>query len=395
MFFTPAEQKMITQFQKDEWVVIGCDPDCENQHGEFDSFKQLLTKLGYSMDPVLKAKRDVFFKDDIEPQVFVDWLQCDGESVWCDGSMGHDDEYFFTFEDAIQRANELGCEAITKTINGYVVRQISIPIQGVKMDSILSWTKKVDYTPKHSRTTPVIDSKTAVEYYNENKDSHIEYLLQRQRNPDPDPEPEQRTQPITDISYYGMHDAPGGNQNPESFRDNEGDVLCVGDKKEFRLSWCFLNPWFETKLMALGLLDENGYKKNPVELQNGSLRQLLIDYKTYCESSDDMLDYLSINIDYLIHSPIRLKQAWMAISTKKGDVVYVRGKKGMLKEGWLFEVQDSSKINYIKTLKYGDKWISTKTFKVIKKVSNEVYESIYAKRASMWELNQNEIALLQ
>ena len=171
------------------------------------------------------------------------------------------------------------------------------------------------------------------------------------------PEPaQQRTQPITEISYYGIHDAPGGKQ----IQNLLGDVFCVGEETEFRLCWSFLNPWFETKLMELGLLDENGYKKNPVELHNGCLRQLLIDYKTYCENSDDMLDYLSVNIDYLIRSSIRLKQAWMAISTKKGDIVYVRGKKGKLDEGWLFEVQDSSNINYIK---YGDKFISTKTSK--------------------------------
>ena len=197
------------------------------------------------------------------------------------------------------------------------------------------------------------------------------------------------------FTYYGMHDAPGGKQNPESFRHKDGTVLCVGDETEFVLCWSFLNPWFQNKLLEVGLLDENGYKTNPVELYNGTLRQILIDYKTEYESNEEHVsEYYEKNVDELILSPIRLKQAWMAISTKKGDIVYVRGKKGKLNEGWLFEVQDSSKINYIKPQKDGHKSRSTKTFKVIKKVSNEVYESLPWKRASMWELNQNEIELL-
>ena len=202
--FTPVEKNMISKFQQDAWVVSTDDPGWIDQITSFDAFTKLVSNLGYTMDPILKEKRDTFFKHiedannpyndtpKFEAIVFDensdDWVQCDGGDfgyAWCandsDGETT-DLEYFFTFEDAIQRANELGCEAITKTINGYVVRKITIPIQGLTDGNTrptMSWTKKVDYTPKHSRTTPVPDAKTAFKYYIENKDSQIDFLLQR------------------------------------------------------------------------------------------------------------------------------------------------------------------------------------------------------------------------
>uniref|UniRef100_A0A6C0J5T4 Uncharacterized protein n=1 Tax=viral metagenome TaxID=1070528 RepID=A0A6C0J5T4_9ZZZZ len=191
-------------------------------------------------------------------------------------------------------------------------------------------------------------------------------------------------------SYYGMHDAPGGNQNPNSFM-NGSTPISIGDEKQFRLPWSFINPTIESKLLEQGFIDENGYKKN-IDIKK--IREILIEYREEIEITESP-EYLEKNIDYLIESPQRLRQAYMSLTTKKGDLIYIRGKTSFLEEGWLFEIQDSKQINYIQQVHlYGSSLISTKTFKAIKKIPDEVYRSICGRRASVWKLNETEITQL-
>ena len=191
-------------------------------------------------------------------------------------------------------------------------------------------------------------------------------------------------------SYYGMHDAPGGNQNPNSFM-NGSTPISIGDEKQFRLPWSFINPTIESKFLEKGFIDENGYKKH-IDIKK--VREILIEYREATEITESP-EFLEKNIDYLIKSPQRLRQAYMSLTTKKCDLIYIRGKTSFLEEGWLFEIQDSKKINYIQQAHlYGSSLISTKTFKAIKKIPDEVYRSIYGRRASMWELNETEITQL-
>ena len=90
--------------------------------------------------------------------------------------------------------------------------------------------------------------------------------------------------------------------------------------------------------------------------------------------SDPFLEEWLHNEEFLSNSNQinRLKQAYKAISMDEGDIVYVRGKKGSIDEGWLFEVSNT-KIEYI--LKDSKQWPMLR-LKTICKVSDEIYQKI-------------------
>ena len=60
-----------------------------------------------------------------------------------------------------------------------------------------------------------------------------------------------------------MHDAPGGNQNLDSFKNKDGTQLKTGDIKEFSMPWGFINPFIEKDLLDEGYLTPEGFKQNP------------------------------------------------------------------------------------------------------------------------------------
>ena len=100
----------------------------------------------------------------------------------------------------------------------------------------------------------------------------------------------------------------------------------------------------------------------------------------------------------LIYVGISLK-GWLPISNQEISLEHIKNNSDFLVSSGSGNIKGNPSGGFYfcltSTTSGNDKFISTKAFKVIKKVSNEIYESIYAKRASMWELNQNEIALLQ
>ena len=80
----------------------------------------------------------------------------------------------------------------------------------------------------------------------------------------------------------------------------------------------------------------------------------------------------------LVNSRNKLTQAYKAISMKVGDYIYVRGKKGIISEGWLFQLNDTN-IEYVFE---NNKYWSMIKFKTIGMISNDDYLKIHAKRAS-------------
>tara|TARA_R110000787_G_scaffold2453_1_gene9747 strand:- start:44 stop:1411 length:1368 start_codon:yes stop_codon:yes gene_type:complete len=108
------------------------------------------------------------------------WLKVNGKfgGVYCDDKLKTSDgksyePYFWDFNEAIARADEIGCEAITKTSAGYSLRGLSIPIENPTSKwatGIASWTRRLPTGTaiSHSRTSCVNSRKTARKYELEN-----------------------------------------------------------------------------------------------------------------------------------------------------------------------------------------------------------------------------------
>ena len=188
-------------------------------------------------------------------------------------------------------------------------------------------------------------------------------------------------------TYYGMHDAPGGRQSMDCFQRPDGTPLQPGDMKSFLTPWAFVNHYIEALMLKEGFIVDGEYTQTP---DYEKLKELLKRNIRYLKSNP-VLERWLLNEDHLVNSRNKLTQAYKSISMKPGDMVYVRGKKGIISEGWLFEVINTN-IEYIfKDNKY---WPMIK-FKSVCKVSNDDYLKIHAKRASFWTINNpDEQALL-
>ncbi len=179
--------------------------------------------------------------------------------------------------------------------------------------------------------------------------------------------------------YFGMHDAPGGKQSTDCFQRPDGTPLQPGDVKAFLTPWAFMNPYIEAMMLKEGFIEDGEYTQSPdydklVDILKRNIRYL---------KSNPMLERWLINEDHLVKSRNKLTQAYKAISMKPGDIVYVRGKKGIVSEGWLFEVVNTN-IEYDFT---GNKYCPIIKLITICKVSNDNYLKIHAQRASFWSIN--------
>lgn len=200
-----------------------------------------------------------------------------------------------------------------------------------------------------------------------------------------------------------MHDAPGGVQLLNTFLNSEGLQLNVGDKKDFLVPWHFLNPFSEEALYRNGFLVNDGYKKDPdfkelkvvLKEANDLISESPINKKwVHGKNSNNFNSY----INSIIESPKRLRQAYLAISMRLGDYIYIRGKKGILNQGWIFKINDPTDFKFV--------WLKNKseggacyrqffTLEAVARVPEELYERLQARRASIWKLSANETDLLR
>ena len=180
-------------------------------------------------------------------------------------------------------------------------------------------------------------------------------------------------------TYYGMHAAPGGKQSTDCFQRPDGTPLQPGDMKAFLTPWAFMNPFIEALMLKEGFIDDGGYTQSP---DYDKLTDILKKNIRYLKTNP-ILERWLINEDHLVNSRNKLTQAYKVISMKPGDIVYVRGKKGILSEGWIFEVIDTN-IEYHFTR---NKYRPQLKFKTICKVPNDNYLKIHAYRASFWTIN--------
>ena len=180
-------------------------------------------------------------------------------------------------------------------------------------------------------------------------------------------------------TYYGMHDAPGGRQSMDCFQRPDGTPLQPGDMKSYLTPWGLLNPFLEELMHDEGFIVDGEYTQTP---DYEKLKELLERNKRHLKSNPTLEKWFT-NGDKLISSKIRLTQAYNVISMKPGDKVYVRGKKKIINEGWLFEVVNND-IEY--KFINGKYWPSIK-FKTLGKVSNQDYLKIHAQPSSFWTIN--------
>ena len=112
------------------------------------------------------------------------------------------------------------------------------------------------------------------------------------------------------MTFYGMHDAPGGGQLTNTFLNIDGMPLNIGDKKEFLIPWYFLNPFFEETLFRNGFLDGDGYCQNP-------------DFNILQKILQDAYDFIS-------ESPVNKK--WINIHGDNGYIQSILDSKNKLRQ---------------------------------------------------------------
>ena len=160
----------------------------------------------------LRAEFDASIEDNKKNQFIEDaqgWARVDGNygEIYFDtpllesGSGGKKKvPYFYSFDEAVAKAEELGSESITKTKYGYSLRTTTIPIKvGTKKGSdtlshpersIASWVKLSEYPLKHSRTEAVKDRRIAQKFELENKTQECIFMAEKLRKSvSPSPEP--------------------------------------------------------------------------------------------------------------------------------------------------------------------------------------------------------------
>ncbi len=151
----------------------------------------------------LRAEFDSSIEDNKQNQFIEDaqgWARVDGNygEIYFDtpllesGSGGKKKvPYFYSFDDAIAKADELGSESITKTKYGYSLRTTTIPIKvGTKKGSdtlshpersIASWVKLSEFPLKHSRTEPQANRRIAQKFELENKTQECIFMAEKLR----------------------------------------------------------------------------------------------------------------------------------------------------------------------------------------------------------------------
>ena len=72
---------------------------------------------------------------------------------------------------------------------------------------------------------------------------------------------------------------------------------------------------------------------------------------------------------------------------KTGDYLVIRGKKGIINQAYLFKVIDQTKIRYMSV--HNQARVTTK-MKVVCELPNKVYEKIYPRRGSFWEMKKDD-----
>ena len=205
------------------------------------------------------------------------------------------------------------------------------------------------------------------------------------------------------MAFYGMHDAPGGKQQTNTFLNNEGMPLKVGDKKDFLIPWYFLNPFSEETLYRNGFLTNDGYSQNP---DLDVLKGIIQDANNFISESPVNRKWIkgknsssfSGYIDTILNSPNKLRQAYMAISMRAGDYIYIRGKRGIINQGWIFKINDPTDFKYLwfKNVEDGgEHYRQFFTLEVVCRVPNSLYDKLQARRASIWKLSENDRDMLR
>ena len=183
------------------------------------------------------------------------------------------------------------------------------------------------------------------------------------------------------MTFYCMHDAPSGVQNKTTFINKSGRKIEKGEIHSVQCPWTFLNPVLEDKLLE-EFVDEEGYIENP---DYDKLTKIIKDNIAELKLNPELLHLLhSNNEEYIIKSINKLRQSYKFIAMKKGDYLIIRGKKGHLDEAYLFEIIDQTNIFYTNVNN------SNTNIKVICKIPDRMYQKIYAKRASFWEIKNEE-----
>ena len=202
------------------------------------------------------------------------------------------------------------------------------------------------------------------------------------------------------MAFYGMHDAPGGGQLTNTFLNSDGMPLNVGGKKDFLVPWFFLNPFFEETLFRNGFLGNDGYCQNP---NFTVLKQILQNDYDFLNESPVNKKWINVHgdngyIQSILDSKNKLRQAYMAISMREGDYVYIRGKRGILNQGWLFRVGRSLDFKYkwFKNPGNGSEYYRQFfTLEAVCRVTPTLYDTLQARRASVWKLNDNDTESLK
>ena len=183
------------------------------------------------------------------------------------------------------------------------------------------------------------------------------------------------------MKIYGMHDAPDGEQNTKTFE-------YLSKYHRIMMPWGFLNPILEHKI------------KEKEEFYNQ-------DSKTFIENCnlDNLITFIKQQSDYeetefmnsLLSNKRNFRQAWNFICLKNGDYIYLRGKKKIIKEGWIVKIINSGKIDYIPSDICNNElfvdeynYLPSMKIKIIGKVSENTYQKISGNPTSLWQIGKNE-----
>lgn len=189
---------------------------------------------------------------------------------------------------------------------------------------------------------------------------------------------------ILKMTLYGMHDATGGNQNLDSFKNKDGTQLKTGDIKEFSMPWGFINPFIEKDLLDEGYLTPEGFKQNP------DIKKILeiLKKNNLEKSKHPSLSKWMTNNTFLETHMLTLKESYNFISMRANDIIYVRGKKKYLNEGWLFKINKPSEILY--KLDSNNNYQVFLKFECICKVPEDIYNKINYLPKSFWKITNPE-----
>ena len=189
------------------------------------------------------------------------------------------------------------------------------------------------------------------------------------------------------MTIYCMHDAPNGIQNKKCFLNDDGEKLKKNELKYVGTPWTFLNPILENEMFKNGFLAKDGYIHNP---DYDKLAEIIKKNIEELKSHPNLKSILHTNNEkFIINSKNKLSQGYGFLAMKTGDYLVIRGKKGIINQAYLFKVIDQTKIRYMSV--HNQARVTTK-MKVVCELPNKVYEKIYPRRGSFWEMkNEDEL----